>query len=237
MDLRLKVSALTLSALLLAGCAATGGGETGTSGRPSATAFPASPAPAIIHHRNRAILPPDPGKVVAVTTSEAALTFTPSGHQDLLKDPKLSRLVRGVVTNVEYFHDRVGSVFTLVTLTVDDTIRGPASASITYLELGGYIRAADLAVINGAKDGLGLDTSGDAWVDVRFLGAPHSAVGQEQVVCLHAISDLQGRYEYESLQGPYGRYTWDPAKNVWGTLPAETIKSPVMTDAQVLSLR
>ena len=236
MDLRLKVSALALVALLLAGCAATGDGETATSGRPSVTASPALLTPATIHHRNAAILPTNPGKVVAVTTTEAAPTFTPSGHQDLVKDPKMSKLVRGVVTKVEYFHDPVGSVFTLVTLSVDDTIRGPASATITYLELGGYIRAADLAAINGAKDGKSLDTSGDAWVDVRFLGAAHSAVGQEQVVFLSAITDPQGRYQYESLQGPHGRYTWDPAKNVWGTLPAETIKSPVMTDAQVSSL-
>ena len=207
--------------------------DIGSTGHTSPPAASSRAKTEIVHREKSGQGSGEPGTVAAQGVTEAALTFTPSDHAVLLKDPDLAIVVRGVVTGVEYGHDEVGTTYTQVTLQIDETIRGDVRGSISYMELGGFIKASDLSAINGPKDGVPSASPDDGWVDVQFLGATHSRVGDEQVVFLRSNS----QFGFEVLQGPYGRYTWNPARALWETLPADTIKDPTMTDEQVLNLR
>ncbi len=230
------VGVAAVTSVLVSGCgspAAQSAVDVGSTGHTSPPAASSRAQTEIVHREQSGNGSGGPGPVAVRGVTEAALTFTPSDHALLLTDPNLAVVVRGVVTGVEYGHDEVGTTYTLVTLQIDETIRGDVRGSISYMELGGFIKASDLSAINGPKDGVPSASPDDGWVDVQFLGATHSEIGDEQVVFLRSNS----QFGYEVLQGPYGRYVWNPARALWETLPADTIKDPTMTDEQVLGLR
>lgn len=212
---------IALAIAALCGCSATATTQPAARSTESAAASSAkSAAPA-----DKASAP---GPVTRTSNTEAALTFVPAGVRSLWKDPAASIVARGVVSKVEYRHDPVGTAYTLVTLDVEKTWRGANTKQLTFMELGGYIRQGDLEAINGPKDGIAPAADPNAWVDQRFMGATHSVVGDHEVVFLHRING--GEYDYELLQGPYGRYIRN-SSGEWETLPADTISDPVVDES------
>ncbi len=160
-----------------------------------------------------------PSPVVGQARTSADLAFVPGLYETLLTNASLALVVAGRVSGIRYHIDPAsGMVFTSVTLNVSRAWRGTKISTVTFMELGGFARQSDLARLHGAKDG-GVDTPADGWVDVRFEDSEPARTGQQFLVFLRDNRDPQGRFEYETLNGPWGRYAWDEGLRAYRTVP------------------
>jgi len=128
---------------------------------------------------------------LAVATPAMARDAIPLGFDDLVD--RAARIVHGTVRSVDPGRDVDGIPATWITLDVDETLKGPAEATLVYKQVG---------VPEPLPDGTLL----------RLPGLPRYRVGDEVVVFLHGTSRRgftspvglgQGLFRAES--GPKGR--------------------------------
>jgi len=221
----LRVLQLCLAAALpfvVSACATSYGVDLNASTVDPSTALrDASPTATVAEFDTRGptVLGDLPSPVVGQARTSAALAFVPGPYETLLRNESLSLAVAGRVSKIQYHIDPTsGMVFTSVTLNVSKAWRGTKIYTVTFMELGGFARQSDLARLHGAKAGA-VDPPTDGWVDVRFEDSEPARTGQQLLVFLRDNRDPQGRFQYETLNGPWGRYAWDEGLRAYRTVP------------------
>lgn len=174
---------------------------------------------------------------------EPTLAFELGPFRDIFKDSRLSLIAQGYVAELEFFHDTVGALFTIITLDVERIWRGPVTRQLRYMETGGFIKASDLAAINGPKDFpyQSREPTPDGWVGSVLHDGTHPKLGERYVVFLAANADPRGRYAYQQLHGPWARNTHDDQTGPWNTVPytmthQDRFTFPPMTVADINAL-
>ncbi len=121
---------------------------------------------------------------VSGSTESKTLTEVTAVHADAEVNDRATRVVRGVVTAQSAIETRDGRVFTISTITVDETLQGPVTATVRVLTEGGR-----------ADDGTAQSTSAQAELEgsrryqLHLVDLPDSVTGD---VGLADSEDLMG---------------------------------------------
>lgn len=161
--------------------------------------------------------------VVYTTSAEASLKHDYETVAELNKSDAVQAIVKGTVTATQdTYKDEYAR--RLLTVDVQKCFKGQTPSTIQVYEDGGLVPVKLLLPELEAKGVAGdltqeqIDTG---TVDVRFLGATHSEVGDK--VMLYAYDNLNPGEEgtYLLVSCTHGRFTFNATNGKWERTPAD----------------
>lgn len=159
-----------------------------------------------------------PSPIVGTVRLDAALKDVFPTIDALARSARSELVVRGIVTDVAYVFD--GQLArTKLTVSVEQSWRGPAAPQVVVWEDGGFVPAADFAAANADKQ---LASRVTGWIDVRFEGASHPHVGDHVVLFLARNPNPGQQGTYQEVSSVYGRLTQDPGGASYSRAVAES---------------
>jgi hypothetical protein len=175
-----------------------------------------------------------------VVRGEGALVrpFGAKSLREFAADPYVVGVVRGTVTKVESRADDIGSVNSIVTVSVKHGLGLKAGSTIQVSEPGGVVPMSEVREQFEEKDWEEPLTGDDLarMVDFQMEGFPHSNIGDDMVMFL-AEGGGEGVYSLATKLVPRGagfRFKDDDAPNpAWGTdVSAATVDALVQDAAK-----
>lgn len=152
-----------------------------------------------------------PGDVVYELSTDASLKYDYATIDELNKSDVVDAIVKGTVTDTQDSYIE-GVAYRVLTVDVQRIFRGETASRITVYEDGGYVRVKDmLPELQGRMDTTSLtpEQVENGVVDVRFLGAPHSQVGDTVLLYLLVNPNKSQGDSYQMVSSVHGRFTLD----------------------------
>ncbi len=197
---------LLVSVLMATGCSSPGHDSVApVVDRPVAPVVDRSVAPSDTESRN----------IVQVLDSQASLKEDYATIRELAGSKNLVAIVRGTVSSTQDIYiERFA--YRILSVSVTETLWGQAGKQITVLEDGGVVPYAQFLPDIPNKIGAPAPSSTpDGYVDFRFMGARHSATGDEVVLFL-GVNLNKGTpidTDYYIVSSVHGRFTFDAKAN------------------------